>query len=203
MGLVVGFDLDMTLVDSAEGIADALMKVFADHGAEVTREDVLGTIGLPLDMVFPMWLPDESYEQLLDEYRDHYGRFGIPKTTLLPGARDAVDAIHEAGGRVVVVSAKKKDFVDRVLDVVALPADVTYGYVFAEHKAKALLDEGAQVYVGDHEGDIRAARAADAVSFIVTTGPMTRDELLEHDPDVIVDSLLEFRPWLERWLAGR
>lgn len=203
MGLVVGFDLDMTLVDSAEGIADALVKVFADHGVDVSRDDVLGTIGLPLDMVFPMWLPDESYEQLLDEYRDHYGRFGIPKSRLLPGARDAVDAIHEVGGRVVVVSAKKKDFVDRVIEVVGLPVDVTYGYVFAEHKGKALLDEHAEIYVGDHEGDIRAARAAGAVSFIVTSGPMTREELLEHDPDVIVDSLEEFRPWLERWLAAR
>ena len=63
MGFVVGFDLDMTLVDSAEGITDALVKVFADHGVEVSRDDVRNTIGLPLDMVFPMWLPDESYEQ--------------------------------------------------------------------------------------------------------------------------------------------
>ena len=160
----------MTLVDSADGIADALQKVFADHGVVVARADVLATIGLPLDMVFPMWLPNDSYEQLLDEYRDYYGRFGIPQSKLLPGARDAIDAIHEAGGRVVVVSAKKKDFVDRVIDVVQLPVDVTYGYMFAEAKGKALLAEQAAIYVGDHEGDIRAARAANAVSFIVTSG---------------------------------
>ncbi len=201
MNFVVGFDLDMTLVDSADGIADALQKVFADHGVVVARADVLATIGLPLDMVFPLWLPDESYEQLLDEYRDYYGRYGIPQSKLLPGARDAIDAIHEAGGRVVVVSAKKKDFVDRVIEVVQLPVDVTYGYVFAEAKGKALLAERAVIYVGDHEGDIRAARAANALSFIVTTGPMTRIELLEHDPDVIAESLSEFRPWLAAWLS--
>jgi phosphoglycolate phosphatase len=114
-----------------------------------------------------------------------------------------VDAIHEAGGRVVVVSAKKKDFVDRVMAVVDLSVEVTYGYLFAEHKGEVLRKEGAAIYVGDHEGDIRAARAADALSFIVTTGPMTRDELTEHGPDVIVESLTEFRPWLERWLAAR
>ena len=203
MSLVVGFDLDMTLVDSADGIADALVKVFADHGADVRRDDVLATIGLPLDMVFPMWLPDESYEQLLDEYRDHYGRFGIPRSKLLPGARDAIDAVHEAGGRVIVISAKKKDFVDRVIDVVQLPVDTTYGYLFAEHKGAVLRQEGAAVYVGDHEGDIRAARVADALAFVVTSGPMTREELDQHEPDVIVQSLLEFRPWLERWLAAR
>ncbi|MHB0927915.1 MAG: HAD family hydrolase, partial [Candidatus Nanopelagicales bacterium] len=203
MNLVVGFDLDMTLVDSAEGIADGLMHVFSAHGADVRRDDVLATIGLPLDMVFPMWLPEESYEQLLDEYRDHYGRFGIPKSKLLPGARDAVDAVHEAGGRVIVISAKKKDFVDKVIDVVQLPVDTTYGYLFAEHKGQVLLEEGASIYVGDHEGDIRAARAAQAMSVIVTTGPMTRAELEAHQPDVMVSSLTEFRPWLQRWLAAR
>ena len=200
MSFVVGFDLDMTLVDSAEGITDALLKVFSDHGVEVTREDVGNTIGLPLDMVFPMWLPDESYEQLLDEYRDHYGKYGIPKSVALPGAHDALAAVHEAGGQVVVVSAKKKDFVDRVIEVVQLDVDRTYGYLFAEHKGVVLREEQAAVYVGDHEGDIRAARAAEAVSFVVTSGPMTRAELEEHRPDVIVSSLVEFRPWLTRWL---
>lgn len=202
MTFIVGFDLDMTLVDSAEGITDALVKVFADHDVEVSREDVRNTIGLPLDMVFPMWLPDESYEQLLDEYRDHYGRFGIPKSVALPGAHDALAAVHEAGGEVVVVSAKKKDFVDRVIEVVQLDVDRTYGYLFAEHKGAVLREERAAVYVGDHEGDIRAARAAEALSFVVTSGPMTREELEEHQPDVIVSSLLEFRPWLTRWLQA-
>lgn len=203
MTFVVGFDLDMTLVDSAEGIIDGLVHVFTEHGIEVTREDVGNTIGLPLDMVFPMWLPDESYEQLLDEYREHYGRYGIPKSTALPGAHDAIAAVHEAGGRVLVVSAKKKDFVDRVVGVVGLDVDETYGYLFAEHKGEVLKREGAAIYVGDHEGDIRAARAADAVAFIVSTGPMTPEELLESSPDVLVPSLTEFRPWLSRWLAGR
>lgn len=203
MTFTVGFDLDMTLVDSAEGIADALLHVFADHGVTVAREEVLATIGLPLDMVFPMWLPDGDYESLLTEYRAHYGLHGIPKTTLLPGARDAVDAVHDHGGRVVVVSAKKKDFVDRVLDVVQLPVDTTYGYLFAEHKGAVLIEERAAIYVGDHEGDIRAARSASALSFIVTSGPMTREELEPHGPDVISETLEEFRPWLASWLASR
>ena len=201
MGFVVGFDLDMTLVDSAEGITDALLNVFADHGVELSRQEVGNTIGLPLDMVFPMWLPDVPYEQLLDEYRDHYGKFGIPKSVALPGAHDALAAVHEFGGEAIVISAKKKDFVDRVVDVVQLEVDRTYGYLFAEHKGAVLLEERAAIYVGDHEGDIRAARAAEALSFVVTSGPMTKTDLEQHEPDVIVSSLVEFRPWLQRWLA--
>ena len=55
--LVVGFDLDMTLVDSAQGISEALVAVCKLHGVEIRLEDALATIGLPLDQVFPMWLP--------------------------------------------------------------------------------------------------------------------------------------------------
>ena len=196
--LVVGFDLDMTLVDSAAGIADALVHVCAIHGVTIQKSDALATIGLPLDQVFPLWLPGIEYEQLLDEYRAHYGVHGIPKSTLLPGAKEAVDVVKELGGRTVVVSAKKKDFVDRVLNVVNLEIDVTYGYLFAEHKGDALRKEHAHVYVGDHPGDIQAARAAGARSVVVITGPSTEGDLRESNPDVVFNTLLEFPEWLRR-----
>lgn len=194
--LVVGFDLDMTLVDSAEGISDALVAVCAAHNVTITMEDAGATIGLPLSMVFPMWLPELPYEQLLDEYRAHYGVHGIPKSTRLPGAREAVDAIHALCGKVVVVSAKKADFVQRVLDVVDIQVESIHGYLFAEHKGAALLEEGAQMYVGDHPGDIAAARAANAMSIVVPTGPTTEAELREGEPDVVLQSLEDFPAWL-------
>lgn len=200
--LVVGFDLDMTLVDSAEGIADALVHVCKIHDVIIEKSQALATIGLPLDQVFPLWLPDYDYEQLLDEYRAHYGVYGIPKSTLLPGAKEAVDIVKELGGRTVVVSAKKKDFVDRVLDVVNLSIDVTYGYLFAEHKGDALRNENAHVYVGDHPGDIQAARAAGAHSVVVVTGPSTEDDLRQNNPDVLFKTLLEFPEWLQREVDG-
>jgi phosphoglycolate phosphatase len=195
--LVIGFDLDMTLVDSAEGISEALVQVCADHGVEISLADALETIGLPLDQVFPMWLPDLPYEQLLDEYRDHYGKFGIPKTVLLPGARESLNSIRELNGKIVVVSAKKADFVQRVLDVVGLEADAIHGYLFAEKKGVVLLEENALVYVGDHPGDIRAARAANAISVVVPTGPTSVEDLQDAGPDKVLASLEDFPDWLK------
>ena len=201
--LAVGFDLDMTLVDSAEGISEAIVAVCALHGVEIQYEDAASTIGLPLDLVFPKWLPDLPYEELLDEYRDHYGRYGIPKSRLLPGASESLERVRSLGGRVVVVSAKKADFVQRVLDTVGLQADSIHGYLFAERKGQALRDEGAGVYVGDHPGDIKAARAAAAVSVVVPTGPTSVEELKAAGPDVVLTSLVEFPEWLGQWRASR
>ena len=199
--LVVGFDLDMTLVDSSEGIVDALIHVCKIHGVQTSREDALATIGLPLDQVFPMWLPDYAYEQLLDEYRDHYGEYGIPKTKVMPGAKDAISAIHELDGRVVVVSAKKEDFARRVLEVAGLNVEAVHGYLFAEHKGDALRHENAHIYVGDHPGDIKAARAAGAVSVVVPTGPINEGILRESKPDVVLQTLEEFPAWLHNYQA--
>lgn len=195
--LVIGFDLDMTLVDSAEGISEALVQVCADHGVSITLADALETIGLPLDQVFPLWLPELPYEQLLDEYRAYYGEFGIPKSVLLPGAKESIAAIHELGGKAVVVSAKKADFVQRVLDVVGLNADAIHGYLFAEKKGVALAAEKALVYVGDHPGDIIAARTANAVSVVVPTGPTSEADLIDAGPDKVLASLEEFPAWLK------
>ena len=197
--LVVGFDLDMTLVDSSEGIVDALLHVCNSHGVQVSREDALATIGLPLDQVFPMWLPDYAYEQLLDEYRDHYGKFGIPKTVALPGSKETIEAVHELNGRVVVVSAKKEDFARRVLEVVGLKVDAVHGYLFAEHKGDALRHENAHIYVGDHPGDVLAARAAGAISIVVSTGATNEGILRESEPDVVLNSLEEFPSWLHNY----
>ncbi len=199
--LVVGFDLDMTLVDSSEGIVDALIHVCKIHGVQTSREDALATIGLPLDQVFPMWLPDYAYEQLLDEYRDHYGEYGIPKTKVMPGAKDAINAIHELNGRVVVVSAKKEDFARRVLEVAGLNVEAVHGYLFAEHKGDALRHENAHIYVGDHPGDVKAARAAGAVSVVVPTGPINEGILRESKPDVVLQTLEEFPAWLHNYQA--
>jgi phosphoglycolate phosphatase len=116
---------------------------------------------------------------------------------LLPGARESLNSIRELNGKIVVVSAKKADFVQRVLDVVGLEADAIHGYLFAEKKGVVLLEENALVYVGDHPGDIRAARAANAISVVVPTGPTSVEDLQDAGPDKVLASLEDFPDWLK------
>ena len=47
--LVVGFDLDMTLVDSADGIAATVQAVLSEQGLLVTAEQVWSLNGVPLE----------------------------------------------------------------------------------------------------------------------------------------------------------
>ncbi|MEZ5115938.1 MAG: ATP-dependent sacrificial sulfur transferase LarE [Candidatus Nanopelagicales bacterium] len=194
--LVVGFDLDMTLVDSADGIVAAIRHVLAAHGVEASDAEVRATVGLPLDLVFPRWLSDLDYASLLAEYRAHYARYGIPATVPLPGAAQALSAVRALGGRTVVVTAKKAEHAWEACRVAGLAPDEVVGELFAEAKGAVLRERGAFAYVGDHAGDVRAAAVAGALAVVVPTGPTSADVLAEAGADVVLPDLDGFPAWL-------
>lgn len=201
MAFMVGFDLDMTLVDSRDGITFTIEKVLDELNIQVPRAEIFQTIGIPLWDAFAMWMSSEQIDPAVARYRELYKQIGIPITTVMPGARESIAAIRNAGGRVMVVSAKIVGAVQIIVDLLNLPIDVVRGDLFAEAKASALLEEGAVIYVGDHTADVRGAKAAGAVSVAVATGPCTADELRLEGADVVLIDLTAFPSWLESWLA--
>ena len=192
----VGFDLDMTLVDSADGIVTSVQYVLEQYGIQAEGDDIRSTIGLPLDHVFPRWLPDEPYDVLLAAYRAHYREHGIPLTLPMPGAREAIDAVRSHGDRVLVVTAKYGAVAGLALEAAGLDADDIVGDLFAEAKGDALRQHAAWAYVGDHPGDIRAARHAGVHAIAVATGPSSWQELSEAGADVVFDDLRGLPSWL-------
>lgn len=188
---VVGFDLDMTLVDSADGIVASVQYVLNQYGIDADGDAIRSTIGLPLDHVFPRWLPDEPYDVLLGAYRAHYREHGIPLTLPMPGAREAIDAVRSQGDRVLVVTAKYGAVAGLALDAAGLDADEIVGDLFAEAKGEALRQHRAWAYVGDHPGDIRAAHQAGVHAIAVATGPSPVWELTQVGSDVVLEGLHE------------
>lgn len=203
MSFMVGFDLDMTLVDSRNGITFTLETVLAELNVKVSRDEIFKTIGIPLWDSLAKWIAAEQVDTAVARYRELYRTIGIPITTVLPGARESLDAIHQAGGQTMVVSAKLESAVQKIVTQLDLPVDVVRGDLFAEGKATALLAESAAVYVGDHPADVIGAKAAGAISVAVATGPASIDELLAQGADVILTDLVAFPGWLESWLDGR
>lgn len=194
----IGFDLDMTLVDSADGIVASVQHVVAQYGVDADGGEIRSTIGLPLDHVFPRWLPDEPYDVLLAAYRAHYREHGIPLTRPMPGAAEAIAMVRSRGEQVLVVTAKYGAVAGLALEAAGLDADVIVGDLFAEGKATALREHAAWAYVGDHPGDIRAARSAGVHSIAVATGPTSIEELHAVEPDVVLPDLTHLPDWLAR-----
>lgn len=201
--LVVGFDLDMTLVDSSIGIAETLRRSLAEVGVAVTPEQTWPLVGIPLLDTVRTVAPHVDAEAVAARYKELYATTGVPVTTPLPGAADALDAVRAHGGSVVVVSAKLGSTVCAVLERVGLTVDDVSGGLFGAGKGTALLAAGASVYVGDHPGDMAAALAAGALALGVTTGPHDAAALTAAGADVVLPDLVGFAPWLRGWLDGR
>jgi phosphoglycolate phosphatase len=195
---VVGFDLDMTLVDSRERIVSCLASTLADAGVQVSAHEVWRYIGVPLETTLADLAPGQDVPALAAEYRRRHDLPDAPPVTVLPGAAEALAAVRDAGGRTLVVSAKIQPALEKVLADTGLAGlvDEAVGGRFADAKGEVLAARGATGYVGDHPGDVVAARTAGAVAVAVATGPHTAAELRAEHPDVLLADLRAFPTWL-------
>ncbi|MFI6160472.1 MULTISPECIES: HAD family hydrolase [Micromonospora] len=190
--LTVGFDLDMTLVDSRPGIAAAYRALTARTGVPVDADAAVSRLGPPLRVEIARWFPPEQVESAVEAYRELYPAYAITPTLPMPGAVAAIEAVHAHGGRVVVVTSKLGRLARLHLDHLGLAVDELAGDLFAEEKATALRAHGATLYVGDHTADMVAAGAAGVPGVAVATGPCSADELRSAGASLVLADLTGF-----------
>ncbi|GAB6985123.1 ATP-dependent sacrificial sulfur transferase LarE [Nocardioides pyridinolyticus] len=198
--LVVGFDLDMTLIDTAPGFRDVLAALGAELGVELPVEEMTRKLGPPLDLLLEPYLALEAIGPAGDRFRALYPDHAVVGTPALAGAHEAIAAVRAHAGRVVVVTGKYPANAQLHLDHLAFDVDHLEGWVWGVGKADVLRREGATIYVGDHVHDVEGALAAGALSVSVLTGGCTREELVEAGTHVVLDSLHEFPAWLDEHL---
>ena len=199
----VGFDLDMTLVDSRPGIAAAFRQLSALTGVPIDADLAVTRLGPPLEHEIAHWYPAEQVPAAVDRYRALYPDHAVAPSPALPGAAEALEAVRAAGGRVLVLTAKKGELADLHLRHLGLVADELRGLAWADGKAAALRESHAVAYVGDHVADVAAARAAGVFAVGVTTGPCSMAELVEAGADAVLSDLRGFPALLAQILLGR
>ncbi len=189
MQLTVGFDLDLTLIDPRRAVVAVAQRLAVEEGVDIDAELWASRIGPPLEHEVAHWVAPDRVEAVAARYRELMWEVGS-LITLLPGAAEAVAAVRASGGRAVVVTAKSEPLARAALDGLGLQVDAVDGWLWAEGKATALRGHGATVYVGDHPGDVRAARAADALCVGVGTGDSAPE-----GADVRLADLTSFPDW--------
>jgi phosphoglycolate phosphatase len=198
----VGFDLDMTLIDSRPGIRAAYQALTAKTGVGIDADLVVTRLGPPLRQELAEWFPAEQVEEALHTYRALYPDYAIEPTVPTPGAREALAAVRALGLRVVIVTSKLGRLAHLHLDHLGLRADEVAGDLFAEGKAAALTEHGVRWYVGDHVGDMVAARTAGVPGIGVTTGPCSADELRAAGASWVLPDLTGFPALLRQIAVG-
>jgi phosphoglycolate phosphatase len=193
--LVVGFDLDMTLIDSRVGVHAAMRALIDETGAPIDADVVVARLGPPLEQELAEWVPADQIDPMADRYRELYAELGLVGLVALPGAAAALDAVRAASGRTLVVTAKYEPNARRCLEHVGLEVDHVVGWRHGPQKGETLVEHGAVAYVGDTPPDMEAAHLAGALAVAVPTGPFTATELAAAGADVVLPTLDAFPDW--------
>ena len=104
--------------------------------------------------------------------------------------------------KVLLVSSRKGNSVHSILHHLDLYQyfDIVQGDLYGEQKGEFLQKHQADVYIGDHPGDVQGGKYAGALSIAVATGHIGKDRLREENPDLLWDDLSQFPQWLEEHL---
>ena len=200
--LVVGFDLDNTLIDTGPGVAATLDALSAELGVEFPSAELAAALGPPLDHMLAPYLPEAELAAATDRFRAIYPDHAVTSTPELAGAPEALAAVRRHHGRILLVTGKYTPNAQRHVDHLGLDVDLVAGQVWGEAKGEVLREQGASIYVGDHVHDVAGALAAGAVSVSVVTGGSSRDELLAAGTHVVLDDLTGFPAWLDEHLLS-
>ena len=98
--LVVGFDLDMTLIDTGPGFADVLRALGAELGVQFPVEEMTARLGPPLDLLLEPYLEPDAIAAAGDRFRALYPEHAIANVPVLAGAHEAIEAVRRYAGRV-------------------------------------------------------------------------------------------------------
>ena len=191
----VGFDLDMTLIDSRPAILASFGEVARATGTAIDLDAVDRRLGIKLDDELAFWFPPDQVAAAAGIYRQHYLRLAGRMTTALPGAHQALAAVRAAGQRVVIITAKHPVSVAPTLRATGLRPDELFTLVHGPEKAAVLRRLEATAYVGDTPPDMAAAVQAGVRAVGVTTGSFTGADLAGAGAEVVLDSLDAFPAW--------
>ena len=191
MERVVGFDLDLTLIDSRPQILAAFEALSLETNVAVDVAVIETRLGLKLEDELAYWFEEESIGGAAAIYRRHYLAHAA-QTVPLPGAADAVALVQSSGVRVAVVTAKHASSARPCLDAVGILPDSLHSFVHGREKAAVLRKIGAGCYIGDTPDDMHAAKDAATRAIGVSTGSFGRVELIESGADVVLETLVEF-----------
>src|SRR3984957_13964329 len=173
----VGFDLDMTLINSRPAILASFAEVAQETATPIDLDAVDRRLGIKLDDELAFWFPPDRCAAVAEIYRRHSVPLAERMTTLPPGAREALAAVRAAGERVVIITAKHPVSVGPSLRAVGLSADELFTLVHGPEKATVLRRLKAAAYVGDTPPDMAAAVQAGVRAVGVATGSFSGEDL--------------------------
>lgn len=200
------FDIDGTLVDSNYQHVEAWARAFSATGLPVATWRIHRHIGMDGDELISTLTsdPNDAVRQRLSELHSAYYKESTSLLAVLPGARELLHRVAEAGLQVVLATSAPEDELqllrevldcEDVISAVTSSADVDMAKPDPSIVQVALDRAGVEparaVFVGDAVWDAKAARSAGVICIGLRSGGIADSELENAGATAIYDDASE------------
>ena len=200
------FDLDGTLLNTLEDLADAVNYSLAQFGMpQRTIEEVRNYVGNGIRLLIERSVPNGTDLPVIDNvfecFKKYYQEHCNDKTKAYDGIIDMLKELKQSGIKLAVLSNKAQNAVTKLCDIYFDNLlDITFGARegIAKKPAPDALLECAAIadialediaYIGDSDVDVLTARNAGVDCIAVSWGFMDKGVLIKAGADKIADNI--------------
>lgn len=198
------FDLDGTLINTNDLIVHTYKHILKTHlDIEVEDGEIISTFGEPLKDVLERYGKDKA-EEMFNHYIEYNRTIHDELTKSIDGVEEGLKLLKEMGIKIGVVTSKRREGalrglklfnLEKYMDIIITPEDTKNHKPHGEPVLKAcqmlkVLPEEA-LMVGDSHNDILCGQNAGAKTCLVRYTALCVDEMLKHNPDYVVDSIVD------------
>jgi phosphoglycolate phosphatase len=210
--LLLIFDWDGTLSDSADKIIDCLQKAAGVAGYRVCdREAIKNIIGLGLPEAMTTLYPelnDFEHEEIRQQYVKHFLAADQEPSPFFDGVMEGLHKLRDHNFLLAVATGKSRRGLDRVLSNLSLKgffhgsrcADETaskpHPLMLEELLAEFSRKPNEALMVGDTEYDMSMAQQIEMPRVAVSYGAHHIERLQAYHPALSADCFTEFVDWI-------
>lgn len=201
------FDFDGTLLDSNHHVIHCFQQAFREvRGIELPEKTITATFGIPLAQAL-VDLDPEHADELLHVYRKHSDAIGLSLLKEIEGARDTLQALHDAGCINAIVTSKKEENartqmahigISDLIDILVGPEKTTAHKPDPAPVLYTLDALGVSandcLMIGDSPNDILCGKNAHVDTAGVRFTAVDLDSLLATQPTYMISHLSELLP---------
>jgi phosphoglycolate phosphatase len=214
---VVLFDLDGTLLDSADCGVTATQRAFLHFGYRMPeRAEVVHWMGIPIEQSFPAMaqqpVAERELAELLAHFRSIYRELSDEKIRLFEGVGALLARLHCDGVEMGIVTSKHSHVAHRnmtstgicgLFKTIVGPDMVSRCKPHADTALKAaeimrVSGDASVVVIGDSRYDIEMGKAANFETCAVTWGAHSEPELVQSKPTHLVNTIEQLDALLVR-----
>ena len=193
------FDLDGTLLDTLQDLANSVNYALSQHGMPTHSTDsIRGFVGNGVRLLMERAVPDGAqnpqFEATYASFRQHYMQHSLDTTRPYDGIPELIHELKTRGCQMAVVSNKMMAATQELVRHFFPEIDVAIGEhesagirkkpapdtVYEALRQLAVSPKLTAVYVGDSDVDIATARNSGLPCISVLWGFRDRDFLLSH-----------------------